>query len=63
MPSISKIEKALIDIPKTNDWNGWAVLGVSPVMKTWAAHTDDEETIISGIWEAETGTYHVSYNG
>jgi len=61
MPSITKIEKALIDAPDTNNLDGWVVVDGSPTMKTWAVHTNAEGTMISGIWEATPGTYHATY--
>ena len=61
MSSITKIVKALIDGPDTNDLAGWVVVDGSPTMKTWVLHTNNEGTMVSGIWEATPGTYHATY--
>ena len=53
-----------IDKPEadTNDLDGWIVVEGKPTMKTQVLHTNKEETMISGIWEATPGTYHATYS-
>jgi uncharacterized protein len=61
MQSITKLDQALVQTPDTNDIAGWVVVEGSPTMKTWALHTNNDGTMLSGIWEATPGTYHATY--
>ena len=61
MPSITKLDEAMIDKPETGDLDGWVVVEGAPTMKTWALHKNNDGTMLSGIWEATPGTYHATY--
>ena len=52
---------ARLQTPITTDLDGWKVVEGSPTMKTWILHTNKDESMISGYWEATPGTYHATY--
>ena len=61
MSTISKL-KNIKDVDQiTDNLEGWKVTEGSPIMKTWILHTNNDETMISGYWEATPGTYHAIY--
>lgn len=47
--------------PMTTDLEGWTKIDGTPTMKTWVQHTSADGAIISGTWEATTGTWHTVY--
>jgi uncharacterized cupin superfamily protein len=61
MQSITKLDQSNSGGPDTTDLAGWVVVKGSPKMKTWAVHTNNDGTMLSGIWEATPGTYHATY--
>ena len=61
MSTISKLKNIQDDDPITDNLEGWKVTEGSPIMKTWILHTNNDETMISGYWEATPGTYHAIY--
>lgn len=61
---MSAITKLTIDpnvAPDSNDLDGWVAIEGNPTMRTWAIHTNSDGTMLSGVWEATTGTYHATY--
>jgi uncharacterized cupin superfamily protein len=62
MQSITKLDQSTSGDPDTTDLAGWVVVKGSPTMKTWAVHTNNDGTMLSGIWEATPGTYHATYS-
>ena len=62
MQSITKLDSSTTEAPITDDLDGWKVVDGSPSMKTWILHTNSDETMISGLWEATPGTYHATYS-
>jgi len=61
MSTISKLKNIQDVDPITDNLEGWKVTEGSPIMKTWILHTNNDETMISGYWEATPGTYHATY--
>ena len=61
MSTISKLKNIQDVDPITDNLEGWKVTEGSPIMKTWILHTNNDETMISGYWEATPGTYHAKY--
>ena len=61
MSTISKLKNIKDVDPITDNLEGWKVTEGSPIMKTWILHTNNDETMISGYWEATPGTYHATY--
>ena len=61
MSTISKLKNIKDVDPITDNLEGWKVTEGSPIMKTWILHTNNDETMISGYWEATPGTYHAIY--
>ena len=59
-PSFSKIPDKSV-APIETDLDGWKKVEGDPTMKTWIEYTADDESMISGWWEATPGTYHASY--
>jgi uncharacterized cupin superfamily protein len=59
--SFSKIGNKTVT-PIDADLDGWKKVEGHPTMKTWIEYTSDDESMISGWWEATPGTYHVSYD-
>ncbi|MAV01937.1 MAG: hypothetical protein CML58_04900 [Rhodobacteraceae bacterium] len=55
----NEIKNSEID---TNDLEGWVPISGNPTMKTQILHTNRENKMISGIWEATPGTYHATYS-
>ena len=47
--------------PMVTDLEGWTKIDGNPTMKTWVQHTSADGSVISGTWEATTGTWHASY--
>lgn len=48
--------------PMLTDLDGWKKVEGNPTMKTWVQHTSADGSVISGTWEATTGTWHASYS-
>ena len=61
MQSITKLDNNPTTAPDTADLDGWVVVEGTPSMKTWALHTNNDGTMLSGIWEATPDTYHATY--
>jgi len=61
MSTICKLKNIQDVDPITDNLEGWKVTEGSPIMKTWILHTNNDETMISGYWEATPGTYHAIY--
>ena len=61
MSTISKLKNIQDVDPITDNLEGWKVTEGSPIMKTWILHTNNDETMISGYWEATPGTYDATY--
>jgi uncharacterized protein len=61
-PSVFKLPQSPSD-PITDVLDGWKAVEGQPTMKTWVLHTSADGTMISGIWEATPGTWHVAYDG
>ncbi len=59
-PSFAKIGNKTAT-PIETDLDGWKKVEGNPTMKTWIEYTSDDESMISGWWEATPGTYHASY--
>ena len=59
-PSFSIIDNKTV-MPIETDLDGWKKVEGNPTMKTWIEYTSDDESMISGWWEATPGTYHASY--
>ena len=49
--------------PITTDLDGWKPVEGTPSMKTWIEYVSDDGRMLSGFWEAQPGTYEVTYNG
>ena len=62
MLTISKLKNIKGIDPITDNLEGWTVTAGSPSMKTWILHTSNDDSMISGYWEATPGTYHAVYN-
>lgn len=43
--------------PMLTDLEGWTKVEGNPTMKTWVQHTSLDGSVISGTWEATTGTW------
>jgi uncharacterized cupin superfamily protein len=61
MSTIVKLDAQPTEAPITDDLEGWVVTEGSPSMKTWILHTSADGAMISGIWEAQPGSYHATY--
>lgn len=48
--------------PITTDLDGWQPVEGSPSMKTWIEYAAENGKLLSGFWEAQPGTYAVTYN-
>ena len=44
--------------PMLTDLDGWTKVEGNPTMKTWVQHKTIDGNVISGTWEATTGTWH-----
>ena len=62
MQLITKLDQSTSGDSDTTDLAGWVVVKGSPTMKTWGAHTNNDGSMLSGIWEATPGTYHTTYS-
>ncbi len=49
--------------PITDDLEGWTKVSGNPTMKTYVQHTTADGSMISGFWEATTGSYRAVYTG
>lgn len=47
--------------PITTDLEGWTKIEGDPTMRYWVQHASLDGGMISGTWEATTGTWHASY--
>ncbi len=47
--------------PMVADLEGWTKVSGNPTMKTWVQHTSFDGSVISGTWQATTGTWHAVY--
>lgn len=48
--------------PITTDLDWWHAIEGSPSMRTWIEYSADDGKLLSGFWEAQPGTYEVTYN-
>lgn len=60
-PVFSKLPDRSVD-PILDDLDGWTKVDGEPSMKTWIEYTSEDGKLLSGCWEATTGTYHVIYD-
>ena len=47
--------------PITADLEGWTKIEGNPTMRYWVQHSSLDGSVISGTWEATTGTWHARY--
>ncbi|AGT10909.1 cupin domain-containing protein [Paracoccus aminophilus] len=47
--------------PITTDLDGWTKVEGNPTMRYWIQHTSADGSMISGTWEATTGTWRAEY--
>lgn len=59
-PVFSKLSDRSVE-PISEDLEGWTKAEGAPTMKTWIEYQSDDETLISGWWEATPGVYHAEY--
>ncbi|MDN3711457.1 hypothetical protein QWZ10_05870 [Paracoccus cavernae] len=47
--------------PITTDLEGWTKIEGNPTMRYWIQHSSQDGSVISGTWEATTGTWRAHY--
>ncbi len=61
MQTVTKLPSTNGLTPSTATLDGWVVTAGNPQMKTWALHTSNDGTMVSGIWECTRGSLHATY--
>ncbi|WP_264210422.1 cupin domain-containing protein [Leisingera thetidis] len=60
-PAFTKLPDRSVE-PIPDDLPGWTKTAGSPSMRTWIEYSSEDESLISGWWEATPGTYHATYD-
>jgi hypothetical protein len=61
MQTVTKLPPTSSVSPSEATLDGWVVTEGAPTMKTWVLHKSADGTMMSGIWECTTGSYHATY--
>ena len=61
MQTVTRLPATDSVTPSHDTLDGWVVTEGSPRMTTWVLHTTADGTMMSGIWDSTTGSWHATY--